>query len=364
MFKVELLIVVFSFVLSIIISFYFLPRIILLSRKFKLFDKPSERKSHKYNVSYLGGIAVFLAVLLANLIIGILFYHINNSIYDFKLAFGLFTSLFVLVLVGLKDDLIGAKPLEKILFQILAATFLIVVCNVRILTLNGLFGVYYLSPLVSVSVSLFLFILLINAFNLVDGIDGLSASISILSNLVIGCFFLKYGLMFSAIILFSFSGATLSFLFFNFSYNLRKKIFLGDNGAFVLGLISSYAIIVSFNQCIKIDELLTNYVFENFQIIIITLVSYPLLDTVRVFMVRIYKGLSPFKADKNHMHHHLLKLNLTHKKSTLIVVVYTVFLFVLAFVLRFLNINDHFFIILGTSSVIYFIPIISNFYNK
>ncbi|MDO5968899.1 MraY family glycosyltransferase [Flavivirga aquimarina] len=360
---VKIITSVLPFFLSILISFSILPRIIYISRKFKLFDKPSLRKSHRKKVPYLGGVSIFLSTIFVVLIIGST-YPLSKNILDLKLGFGLFVALFTLNLIGLKDDLVGTKPIEKFIFQILAVSFLISVSDVNILSLNGLFGIYSLNPLFSYILSLFVFILLINSFNLIDGIDGLSASISIISNLFMGFFFIKNDSIFNAIIMFSFSGATLSFLFFNFSRNLKRKIFLGDNGALCLGLISAYGIILSINQSVQIEDIATDKLFKNFQIIIMALVSYPLLDTLRVFFVRLFKGLSPFRADNNHMHHHLLKLHLSHRMSTLVIVFYTILLFLIAFMLRFLNINNHFIIILIMSMLIYFIPLISQFHKR
>ncbi len=355
---------VFPFLFSMIISFWLFPPIIRLSRRLRLFDTPNKRKSHNDVVPFLGGVSIFLTILCVVLILGIVLYPINSSFFDFKLAFGLFIALFTLIILGLKDDLAGTKPIEKFIFQILAVSFLILVGDVHILSLNGLFGIYYLSQWTSFLLSLFVFVLLINSFNLIDGIDGLSASISIIGNLFMGAFFANNASFFNAIIMFSFAGATLSFLFFNFSRNRKEKVFLGDNGALCLGLISAYGIILSINQSVQIEAVDADKLYKNFQIMIMALVSYPLLDTLRVFVVRLLKGISPFGADNNHMHHHLLKLHLSHKASTLIIVFYTVLLFLVAFQLRSLNMNDHFAIILTISMLIYFIPLVSRFYEK
>lgn len=329
-----------------------------------MFDKPNDRKSHHHSIPYLGGLGIFFAILFVTLIMGIMLYPNSDLFLDLKLVFSLYITLFTLLLGGLKDDLIGAKPFEKIIFQILAATFLILVGGVRILSLNGLFGVYDLTPAISFILSLFVYIFLINAFNLIDGIDGLSASISMISNLFMFFYFLKNESIFNAIIMISCSGATLSFLFFNFSWNLRKKIFLGDNGSLCLGLINAYGIILLFNQSIQTENIATVKLFENFLMIIVTLVSYPILDTLRVFVVRLYKGKSPFRADNNHIHHHLLRLQFSHKRSTLIIVFYTISLFLIAFILRFLDINLRFIVILMISTVIYVIPLISRLNEK
>lgn len=361
---IELICFLFPFFLSLIISFWLFPPIIRLSRRLQLFDAPTKRKSHRHVVPFLGGVCIFLTILGVVLILGIILYPINPSFFNFKLAFGLFIALFILIILGLKDDLMGAKPIEKLIFQILAVSFLILVSDVHILSLNGLFGIYYLSPWTSFLLSLFVFVLLINAFNLIDGIDGLSASISIISNLFMGAFFINNDSLFNAIIMFSFAGATLSFLFFNFSPNRKEKVFLGDNGALCLGLISAYGIIISMNQSVQMEAINADKFLKNFQIMIMALMSYPLLDTLRVFVVRLFQGINPFGADNNHMHHHLLKLRLSHKTSTLIIVFYTMLLLLIAFVLRPLNMNDHFMIMLMISMLVYFIPVISRFYGK
>ncbi|MDD7886230.1 MraY family glycosyltransferase [Flavivirga sp. 57AJ16] len=351
------------FFVSMIVTYFQMPYIINYAKKFKLLDKPTFRKSHDFGIPYLGGVCIFFTVVFIMLLLSIMNVF-SIPAFDFKLAFGLFLTLLVLIVLGLVDDFYGVNPLKKLTIQILLSTYLIVIFDIRIFNMNGLLGIYYLNYYVSFILSLFLMILLINSFNLIDGIDGLSASISSLSNFLIGYYFFKNGLLFNATIMLSFSGASIAFLFYNMNSKLTKKIFLGDNGSMSLGLISAYGIIQATNQPHLISDLVDENLFKNIQVIIITIVSYPLLDTLRVFVVRVMKGGSPFRADKNHIHHHLLKLHLTHKKSTLIIITYTILLFLLAFKLRFLDINTHFFVVFSISLMIYIIPFISKFYKK
>lgn len=248
------------------------------------------------------------------------------------------------------------SPLEKVIFQIITALFVIISCEVRIDSFDGLFGIYELPVVFSYVFSVFVFVIVVNAFNLIDGIDGLSASVGLICTLCFGIFFFLNDLVIQALIMFCYSGALTSFLIFNF----KKRLFLGDNGSMSLGVIIAFgvfSVITITNGANLLSE--TGYFFNNASVIVLALISFPLLDTLRVFCVRLINGKSPFAPDRNHLHHHLTNLKLSHFESTLLIVIYTISITSIALAFSSWNITNHFFVMLFLSSFVYLISWIS-----
>ena len=347
---------VFSFAFGI--SQLLIPQSIHFANRFQLVDHPDSRKTHLKSTPILGGLSIFFGVIFA---FGTTILFLNNQLeidLNYKLIFGLFSAISLMVFCGLKDDILQLSPIEKVFFQIITAFFVIVSCEVRIDNFGGLFGIYELSAFYSYIFSVFVFVILVNAFNLIDGIDGLSASISLISTLSFGTFFFFNDLVVQALVMLCYSGALTSFLIFNF----KKKLFLGDNGSMSLGVVVAYgvfSVITLTNDVSFVNE--TSFFTKNSIIVVLALISFPLLDTIRVFFVRMFKGQSPFKPDRNHLHHHLTRLNFSHFKSTLFIVTYTILITLIAVYLSSLDITKHFFIMLFFSCIIYLVSIISKF---
>ena len=344
------------FSLAFGISQLLIPQSIRFANRFQLVDHPDSRKTHLKSTPILGGVSIFLAVIFAFGTTILFLYNQLEIDLNYKLIFGLFSAVSLMVLCGLKDDILQLKPIEKVFFQIITAFFVIVSCEVRIDNFGGLFGIYELSIFYSYIFSVFVFVILVNAFNLIDGIDGLSASISLISTLSFGTFFFFNDLVVQALVMLCYSGALTSFLIFNF----KKKLFLGDNGSMSLGVVVAFgvfSVITLTNDVSFINE--TSFFTKNSIIVVLALISFPLLDTIRVFFVRMFKGQSPFKPDRNHLHHHLTRLNFSHFKSTLFIVTYTILITLMAVYLSSLDITKHFFIMLFFSCIIYLVSIIS-----
>jgi UDP-N-acetylmuramyl pentapeptide phosphotransferase/UDP-N-acetylglucosamine-1-phosphate transferase len=214
----------------------------------------------------------------------------------------------------------------------------------------GLFGVFELHPVISCALSMFTFIVFVNMFNLVDGIDGLASGISILAFtffIIISFFSDNYVSLILSIAGF---GSLLPFLYYNvFSV---QKVFLGDNGSLLLGTLLIYLTLdfLSFNT---MDSLL---ITNNKILILMSLFSYPLVDTIRIFTVRILRKKSPFSADKNHIHHHLLRLGFSHKKASTFVVIYTFSITNFSLLFMKQNINFSFVILLILAVIIVCLP--------
>ena len=340
----------FTLILSPLLSSLFLP----LFRRYALLKNitatPSIRRSHRKNVPLLGGLAIYSSLVLTiTMIIQYVIVTIGKEYIIQIYYLGIASS--ILLFVGLIDDTYGLKPRIKLSFQLLASYLLICITDrLMINSMYGLFGVFELHPVISCALSMFTFIVFVNMFNLVDGIDGLASGISILAfTFFIIISFLSDNYV-SLILSIAGFGSLLPFLYYNvFSV---KKVFLGDNGSLLLGTLLIYLTLdfLSFNT---MDILL---ITNNKILILMSLFSYPLVDTIRIFTVRILRKKSPFSADKNHIHHHLLRLGFSHKKASTFVVIYTFSITNFSLLFMKQNINFSFVILLILAVIIVCLP--------
>ncbi len=316
---------------SFFISLYTIPVLIKVMRYKGLVDLPTEeRKIHKRPVPTLGGIIIFAATFFS---FGIwfnidelhLYYQIYQSILDFKL---LVSAGLLIFFVGIKDDLIGTSPNKKIIAHFIAGSILILIGNIRITGLHGIFGVEEIPYWLSFFLSFFAYMGLVNAINLIDGVDGLAGGVSAIFAIFIGVWFLLAGSNYLAILSFSLSGALIGFLVYNFS---PAKIFMGDSGSLTIGLLI-YFLSISLIE-LRATDIPSFLLSHSRSIAAMSLLVYPITDTLRVFTIRILKGKSPFEADQNHLHHHLLQ---KFKKQPIVCFIVYLFSFI-AFALSFLT---------------------------
>lgn len=178
-------------------------------------------------------------------------------------------------------------------------------------------------------------IVITNSFNLIDGIDGLAAGIGILTSLALGVWFFYIGQYSLAIISVAITGAYLGFFLFNVSKG-KNKIFMGDTGALILGFSLAY-LIVHFNELNLVEQKMNIAAAPavSFGILIV-----PLFDTLRVFLLRVIRGKSPFNPDKQHVHHRLLNLFESHRKTMIIILIFNAVIIGLVFLLRNLSIIE------------------------
>lgn len=323
-----------AFSLSILLSYLCYPVIIRISKAKRLMAKPNHRSVHRFKTPNLGGIGIFLAI---NLIITFLGNYFNDST-----LLSLLGSVTILFFTGLIDDLVGMKPKSKVLCQVIASLSIILITDLRIESLHGLLGVFELSYTFSLMLTVFFFVLLINSYNLIDGVDGLAGSYAIVVTVFFGLFYFANGNKSMFFLSISIVGALISFLIFNLSK--KEKIFMGDTGSLVIGFLLAYQAInfmnVDFNP---------NFMIQNTKapIFILALFSFPLIDTVRVFLLRMIKRKSPFSADKNHIHHVFLKYGLKHWKIAILASLFTVTMVLVVFIFNDLTINKQMTFLLG-----------------
>jgi len=299
---------ILSFLVACFVAIVSIPVVIKISELKSLMEKPGERRSHTTPTPTFGGIAIYAAILIAYF----LWPSIDQTdIYRTNLSVAGMTILFF---IGIKDDLVGIDPTKKILFQILAAIILIFFGELRVNYLYGIFGIHHLNEVVGILLTCFIFIALTNAINLIDGIDGLAGSIATIASVVFGGWFLLTNHFTMACLAFTLAGALIGFLRFNFSKT--SKIFMGNTGSLIIGFMLAFFAVrfVNLNTSFRYEPT----AFFNAPIIAIVVLIIPIFDTLRVFLVRILAGRSPFSADRNHMHHILLDNGLTHIQTTLV----------------------------------------------
>jgi UDP-N-acetylmuramyl pentapeptide phosphotransferase/UDP-N-acetylglucosamine-1-phosphate transferase len=274
-----------------------IPVIIKLSKKYKLYDVPNERKEHTVPVPTMGGIAVIAGMMMA-LLLWLPFNYETEQIC-------FFLSVVVLFTLGIMDDIKDLSARYKFLVQAGLAT-LMAISGIRITSFEGLFGIYDLPLAAQYTFTLLTIVGVTNAFNLIDGIDGLAGGLGFMSLTTLGIFLTINGDITSALIAFSFAGGIVAFLYFNFN---PARIFLGDTGSLVLGF--SIAVL-----CIRLMQVNTLTTLPHIPLFVLSIAFIPIFDTIRVFAMRIWKGKSPFEADRTHIHHLLTNAGFSHVFAT------------------------------------------------
>jgi UDP-N-acetylmuramyl pentapeptide phosphotransferase/UDP-N-acetylglucosamine-1-phosphate transferase len=291
-----------------------------VAKEKKLFDLPDARKLHTNSIASLGGVGIFLGFFLSCLLT--ISVKQNSDIQFF------FASAMVVFFLGLKDDILVISAVKKFLGQLTAAAILIHLANIRIDSMHGILGFGRLPEPLSYLISYATIIVVINAYNLIDGVDGLAGSLGVLTTSVFGIYFSSAGMPLYSLMAFSMAGSLLAFLVFNFN---PAKIFMGDSGSLLLGLVNAILVIKFIAVADAPGALapVTSAVAVGFSILVV-----PLLDTLRVFSIRIAKGRSPFVPDRNHIHHLLLERGLSHRSVTVCCVGLNISFIILAYLGR------------------------------
>lgn len=298
--------VLLSLAISFTVTFLAIPVIITVAEMKKLFDLPNERKIHHIPITPLGGLGIFSGFVFGCL----LTVHFSES-YEFQYFIA---AALVIFFLGLKDDILVISPIKKFIGQVLASFMIIYYGGIQIHSMHGFMGLYQLPEMFSLLLTYFAVIVIINSFNLIDGVDGLAGSLGLLATLIFGIYFLEVNLLAYSILAFSLAGSLLAFLIFNFQ---PAKIFMGDTGSLLIGAINAI-LAIKFINVANTPEVSIPVVSS--PAIGFTILMIPLLDTLRVFAIRIFYRRSPFSPDRNHIHHLLLDRGLSHRSITILLV--------------------------------------------
>lgn len=298
-----------AFLTAFLISYLAIPSLVKVAKAKDLYDKPNGRTSHYHITPTLGGVAIFAGFVISSMIF-VDIAHITNIQY-------ILAGAIIIFFLGLKDDIIGLSPLKKFIGEIIAAFIIIDFGHIHITNLHGLFGIYNIDQFGGDFLTMIIILGIINAMNLIDGIDGLASGVGILASLTFGAWFYLVGDRELTILAVALVGGLLAFFRFNF-FPGPNKIFMGDIGSLLLGYILAIFAIM-FNERALTIAMGNPYFIQSAPAVSIGILIVPVFDTVRVMVVRMIKGKSPFKADKRHVHHYLFELTGSHRKSTAII---------------------------------------------
>jgi UDP-N-acetylmuramyl pentapeptide phosphotransferase/UDP-N-acetylglucosamine-1-phosphate transferase len=311
--------------MSFFVAFTAIPIVIKISESKKLFDIPCDRKIHTRSISSLGGIGIFAALIFS-----------ISVIIPFATApwIQYFTAAAVIIFfLGLKDDLLLLSPMKKFTGQLIASCLLVYLGHFQITSMHGFMGIQELHPFISIGFTYLTILVVINAFNLIDGVDGLAGVLGLISTMFFGYIFLLENEMAFAALSFSMASALVAFLIFNIT---PAKIFMGDTGSLLLGLVNAVLVVHFINFETSEKSVLH---FKAAPALGFAVLFIPLLDTLRVTLIRVYNGKSPFEPDQKHLHHLLLKRGYSHLKITSILAAASVLFILFALVAQPMGIN-------------------------
>lgn len=302
-----LLTVIPPFLVSLIIALVSIPAIIKVADLKHLTDEPDHRKTHGKRTPTLGGIAIFAGTVFS-------FSFFNDYISGPNEVKYMTSAIVLLFFAGIKDDILLLTPLKKLAVQMTCALLITLMGQLYLTNLWGMFGITDIPPLIGIFVTFFIIVALINAFNLIDGVNGLAGGLGVIASLFFGAWFYLAGFASLSILSFSLAGALLGFLFFNFH---RGMIFMGDTGSMMIGFIISILAIkfIESNRVPGIEN--SAYYIKAAPGVAVAAVMIPLFDMSRVFFQRILKGKHPFSADRRHIHHMLMDIGLSHTAISL-----------------------------------------------
>lgn len=326
----NILIILIPAILAVVLNKFLIPRILLVAYRKRLFDPVTARKLHSRIIPRLGGISFVPIQFLLFSVTVVLVFKFGVGSWDVQSwaliphFVMLFCGLIMLFIMGIGDDLIGVGYKWKFCIHLLVASFF----PLSGLWINNLYGLGFLvelSPYVGMPLTVFLVVLIINAVNLMDGLDGLCSGLVGIGCLMLGILFLYYGALIHALFAFITTGLLVPFFYYNV-FGMRRRgrqIFMGDTGSTTLGYSIAF-LAVSFsmhNEYIKPFS-------EGAIVVAYSVLMIPVLDVARVMYVRWRQNTPVFQADRNHLHHLLLRLGLSHRNTMIIIIFSSLFFIV------------------------------------
>jgi len=344
----------FAGLLSFVLVFISIPTILKVSHSKNLFDEPGKRSVHKQKIPTLGGLAIFFGIVFT--------YTIFLDWFDYPSIPFLVPSLLVIFSIGIKDDILVTAPIMKLLGQLMAAFIIVGFGDLRITDFHGFFG---LQPdyFISISFTILLIVFIVNGFNLIDGVDGLAAITGIITITGFAFWFFINGEYLVPTIASIMVGSLLAFIYFNV-FSKSQKIFMGDTGSLLIGFILSVVAIrfMEFNAGgVRSSHL---HSMTSAPAVAMGILVIPIMDTIRVFFLRISKGQSPFAADKTHIHHRLLTLGFSHIQIALLLGFINIVFIVLSYVLKDLGMLKLLLINIILGAFVFQIPSVAIRYRK
>ena len=296
-------------------------RILAIAKKKNVVDNPNARKLQKQPVPVMGGIAVFFGVL-AGLLVGTSVYALpfllshepvdlpSSSLLSVLAAMG------IMLYMGAIDDMIGMSAVKRLLIEMGVVLGLIMSSGGCIDTFRGMWGVGALSWWLAVPLTVFAGVGIINSINMIDGVNGLSSGICMTCSILFGVAFIRIMDWGNAVLAFSMAAALMPFFIHNV-FGSKSRMFIGDAGTMVMGILMTW-FTISTLRAPAMTEYYTPVVRTNMVAMCLAILSVPVFDTLRVMIMRMLKGCSPFKADMTHLHHTFIQIGVSHSITALI----------------------------------------------
>ena len=288
-------------------------KILKIAKKKVIVDNPDARKLQKLPVPILGGISVFFGLGTGALAGASAYFILTGSI--LKSMAPVLCAMIMMLYTGAIDDVVGLTPKTRFIVEILTVLGLVYAGGGCIDSFHGLWGVRTFSWWLAVPLTVFAGVGIINAINMIDGVNGLCSGLCIVCSLIFGCMFVKVGDIPNSVLAFATAAATLPFLFHNV-FGKKSRMFLGDAGTMMIGVIMTWFTIsiLRSDTSLRFIAMAKN---ANLVAMVLAIMSVPVFDTVRVMSQRIFRGKSPFHPDKIHLHHALVRAGVSHSITSL-----------------------------------------------
>ena len=285
--------------ISLCATSWIFPKVLKLAKMKDIVDNPDARKLQKLPVPVLGGLAVFFGLTVGFAFILCLGVSLDNLL-------PLFLAAIMMLFVGAIDDIVGLTPRARLGIECVAVMILVFGSGECVDTFHGMWGVSLLPSWLGLLITIFAGVGIINAFNMIDGVNGLSSGLCIFCSIILTVIFFKRCDIADAVLASSFAGALTPFFFHNV-FGKKSKMFIGDAGTMVMGLLVTWYMIRVMSSKSSYDNAGMNHAA-----MILAVASVPVADTLRVMFGRIRRGRSPFSADKTHLHHLFISLGVSH----------------------------------------------------
>lgn len=300
--------VLIPFFSSLVMTMWIFRLVVKLAIKKDIVDCPNARKLQKTPVPVMGGFAVYFGVIAGA--------GLTSMVFDTSILFSTIVALTVMMYFGLMDDSIGLPPVLRIIVEAILVFFIIRMDGVNFNSLQGIFGIWNIPTWCAYLLSAFAGVGIINAINMIDGVDGLSSGFCILACVAFGCVFKLSHDGTMAVIAALGAGALIPFFFHNI-FGRSSKMFIGDSGTMMMGMLMTILLLHLMDR--------SSLVVQNFQnmgvgAFALSILSVPVFDTLRVMTGRIMKGVSPFHADKSHLHHLFIEIGFSHVGTAIMVI--------------------------------------------
>ena len=335
--------ILIAFAVALAVTALMHPRVAKFAQKRNVVDNPNARKLQRNPVPVMGGVAVFFG-LVSGLCVSGIFVNVNELL-------PVIVAMSVMLCVGVIDDVSELSPWLRFVIEIAVVLMLIFTTHISLDSLQGLWGFYDLPLWLSAPLTVFAVVGMINAINLIDGVDGLSSGFCMMASIAFGALFIMTGNYDMAVLAAITLGSLMPFFFHNV-FGDKSKMFIGDGGSLMMGVaMSAYVVAV-----ISVRDEAFDAMPDGMGLVAFTMavMAVPVFDTLRVMTMRILRRTSPFRPDKTHLHHLFIDLGFSHIATTLSVLSLNL-LVVLAWLIAYLagaSIDVQFYVVIVSSVVV------------